>query len=275
MRLIERVLLLLRFVSAFGTRGVAIAWKLYVGRPGKVVSVTLPGGHRVFVRKRTSDVAVFRNAFLERESDLMVYPQGASVMNRYKEILAHGRKPIVIDCGAHTGLSTIFFVLLFPKATVVALEPSADNFELLRRNVGGHKTVIPLRAGIWDKKTCLRIDNQTAEPFAYRTAECSQTDLGAIPALSIPDLLDRFPDGDPVLIKIDVEGAERALFRSNTGWLERTPLLIVELHDWLLPWGRTSADFLGCVAGMRCDFVIRGENVFVFNWAARGEDSRD
>jgi FkbM family methyltransferase len=178
----------------------------------------------------------------------------------------------VIDCGAHTGLSTIFFVSLFPKAIVVALEPSADNFELLRRNVGGYESVIPLHAGIWDKNTYLRIDNRTAEPFAYQTAECGQTDPGAIPALSIPDLLERFPDGDPVLIKIDVEGAERALFRSNTRWLERTPLLIVELHDWLLPRRRTSADFLSCVAGMRCDFVIRGENVFVFNWGAWGEE---
>ena len=63
LRLVDRGMLLLRFISVFGVRGIPMAWKLYVGRPGKLVCVALPGGHRVLVRKRTSDVAVFRNAF--------------------------------------------------------------------------------------------------------------------------------------------------------------------------------------------------------------------
>ena len=272
MRFIERMLLLLKFISAFGARGIPIAWKLYVGRPGRIVSVSLPGGHRMFVRKRTSEVAVFRQAFLERESDFMVFPQGTLVMKKYKETLAHGRKPLVIVCGANTGLSAIFFVLLFPQAVVVALEPSEDNLEMLRRNVGLYESIIPIHAGVWDKKTYLRIANPAAEPFAYQTVECDPADRDALATLTIDDLLERFPDGEPLLIKIDVEGSERALFRTNTSWMKRMPLLIIELHDWLLPQRKTSAAFLSLLASMQCDFVVRGENVFVFNWAAWAEE---
>jgi FkbM family methyltransferase len=226
----------------------------------------------MFVRKRTGEVAVFRQAFLERESDFMVFPQGTLVMKKYREILACGRKPLVIVCGANTGLSAIFFVLLFPQAVVVALEPSDDNFEMLRRNVGLYESIVPIHAGIWDRKTYLKIVNATAEPFAYQTVECGPAEPDALAALTIADLLERFPDGQPLLIKIDVEGSEQALFRSNTGWVEQTPVLIIELHDWLLPQKRTSAPFLSLVAKMRLDFLVRGENIFVLNWAALAEE---
>lgn len=112
---IRGCLLFHRFVSAFGLHGALIFWKLYVGRAGKVVSVPLPGGHRVWIRKRTSDPVVYRQIFLDREADPMLFPQGASVNDKYKETLSLGRKPLVIDCGANNGLSSIFLASLFPK----------------------------------------------------------------------------------------------------------------------------------------------------------------
>lgn len=234
----------------------------------------LPGGHQLFVRIRTGDVAVFHQVFVERESDFMVFPQGALVMKRYKEILARGRKPLVIICGANTGLTAIFFTLLFPQAAVVALEPSDDNFEMLQRNVGPYESIIPLHAGVCDKKTFLKIVNPTAEPYAFQTVECDPSDDDALATLTIADVLEKFPQGEPLLIKVDVEGAEQALFRSNTGWVEKMPLVIIELHDWLMPQQKTSATFLSLVAKLRCDFVTRGENIFVFNWAVLGQQGQ-
>ena len=271
-RLIDRGLLLLKFISTLGWEGIPVAWKLYVGRRGKVVSVSF-GGHRVFVRKRTSDVAVFRNAFIERECDLTVFPQAASILERYQGILAGGRKPLVIDCGAHTGFSTVFLASLFPHALVLALEPAQENFDLLCQNVEACESIVPLQAGVWDKSTSLKIVDPSAESFAYQTVECGPTEPGAIAALAISDLLEKYSNADPLLIKIDVEGAEEVIFRGNPAWLERIPLLIVELHDWLLPQRRTSANFLACVARMQCEVALRGENLFVFKRAARVEES--
>jgi FkbM family methyltransferase len=229
----------------------------------------------MFLRKRTGDVAVFHQVFVERESDFMIFPQGSSVMKKYENILARSRTPLVIICGANTGLTAIFFVLLFPQSAVVAIEPSDDNFEMLRRNVELYKSIIPIHAGIWDQKTHLKIVNPAAEAHSYQTVECSPADPGALAALTIADLLESFPDYEPLLVKIDVEGAEQALFRSNTGWVGRIPLLVIELHDWLKPQQKTSAPFLSLVAGMRCDFVTRGENIFIFNGAALGEEGHE
>jgi hypothetical protein len=47
-----------------------------------------------------------------------------------------------------------------------------------------------------------------------------------------------------------------------TSWIDRFPLLVIELHDWLLPGQSTSRNFLREIALRDRDFVYRGENIF-------------
>jgi len=260
-----------RFVSAFGARGALTFWNLYVGRKGKVVRVSLPMGIRVWVRKRSSDGMVYRQLFLDREADLTLFPQGASVVRKYLEILASARLPLIIDCGANNGMSSIFLASLFPRAIVAAVEPSEDNFKLLAQNVAPLELIKPIRAAVWDTRAHLKILNPQSSPCALRTQEGDEGDPQAIQAITVPDLLERFPDCEPLLIKVDVEGAEHNIFRSNTSWVDKVSLLIVELHDWMFPHVGTSANFLERVSRLGCDFVVRGESVFIFNWAALGD----
>ncbi|MFL6694040.1 MAG: FkbM family methyltransferase, partial [Ramlibacter sp.] len=62
--------------------------------------------------------------------------------------------------------------------------------------------------------------------------------------------------------KIDIEGFEANLFSANCEWIDLFPLLIIELHDWLLPRQGNSRAFLREIAQRDRDFVFRGENVF-------------
>ena len=48
----------------------------------------------------------------------------------------------------------------------------------------------------------------------------------------------------PFIVKIDIEGAEADVFASDTDWFNETPVVIVELHDWLMPKQGTAAEFL-------------------------------
>jgi hypothetical protein len=43
------------------------------------------------------------------------------------------------------------------------------------------------------------------------------------------------------------------------------PLLIIELHDWMLPFAGSSRGFLRAIASLDFDVVHRGENIFCFN----------
>jgi hypothetical protein len=66
----------------------------------------------------------------------------------------------------------------------------------------------------------------------------------------------------PFIVKVDIEGGECEFFSQNTSWIHRFPLLIVELHDWMLPGSANSATFLKAVGDSGRDFVLAGENVF-------------
>jgi hypothetical protein len=65
-------------------------------------------------------------------------------------------------------------------------------------------------------------------------------------------------------MKIDVEGSEDALFRSNTDWLSNTRLVIIELHDEKLPGQNISRNFFRRIAREDFEFAMNGENAFFF-----------
>jgi len=46
--------------------------------------------------------------------------------------------PRIVDCGAHIGLSVLYFKRRWPRAQITAFEPSPDTFALLERNVGSN-----------------------------------------------------------------------------------------------------------------------------------------
>ena len=60
-----------------------------------------------------------------------------------------------------------------------------------------------------------------------------------------------------------ISKAPRAIFSPATpnGWRARRSL-IVELHDWLIPKGKTSQPFLQCIAKLDRDFIYRGEDIY-------------
>jgi len=69
----------------------------------------------------------------------------------------------------------------------------------------------------------------------------------------------------PLIFKIDIEGGEDNLFSADTSWMGRFPLIIIELHDWMLPFSGNSRNFIRAVAQGEFDMVYKGENIFLFN----------
>ena len=103
--------------------------------------------------------------------------------------------------------------------------------------------------------------------WGFRTSNCSDnSEINAVEkvrSISMETLINSVRDNiSPFIAKIDIEGGEDDLFSQNIGWVDNFPLLIVELHDWLLPGQAKSTNFLHCVATLKRDFVYIGENVF-------------
>jgi FkbM family methyltransferase len=199
----------------------------------------------LFMRRGTSDRRTFDKVFIARgyRCDL------------------DGPVNAILDGGANVGYASVWFANAWPEATVVAVEPDADNFALLERNTAAYPRVQRVRAGLWPRAASLRIENPDDQPWAFRVTECPPGP-GAIPAVTIPDLLrerglERFD-----IVKLDIEGSEREVFADPRchAWLGHTRLLVLELHDRYRPGCSTAVE--GALARYSFERSSQGEDVF-------------
>jgi FkbM family methyltransferase len=209
------------------------------------------------LRPDSTDVEIFSQIFLYAHYRTYDMARCAEIAAYYDSCA----EPLVLDLGANIGLSALYFAKNWPKATIVGVEPDQGNYALFCQNTAGHEHIVPMRGAIASKHSYARIINPHESEWGYRT-EINDRNSGGLVALSVAELLERHSDCQPFICKIDIEGAEQELFSANTQWLERFPIVIIELHDWLFPRSGNSANFLRAIAGTNRDFILSGENIF-------------
>ena len=70
--------------------------------------------------------------------------------------------------------------------------------------------------------------NVANDSFTISTAS---THEGSIEIISINKILSDYQNCFPFIVKIDIEGSEDDLFSSNTDWVAKFPIIVVEPHD--------------------------------------------
>ena len=63
----------------------------------------------------------------------------------------------ILDAGSNVGMSSLLFALFYPKAIVIAVEPQADNFDILQLNARRFGNIYAERKGLWSKDTFLDV----------------------------------------------------------------------------------------------------------------------
>jgi FkbM family methyltransferase len=228
----------------------------------------VPGGHTLLHRGTGADWGVLRQIFQQNEYALeRLAPWGK--LPRPDEAGETGVRSLIVDCGANIGASTVYFASRYPTATVIAIEPEVDNFNLLVRNTAAFERVIPLPRAIATEAGELPVVDPGLGEWAFRVGGEDGQAIGSVEALTIEDVLDLAPDATPFLLKIDIEGGEDELFTAHPDSLDRFPVVAVELHDWMFPGQDTSRSFLEWHRSYDRDIFTLGENVFSISPRAR------
>lgn len=223
------------------------------------------GTGKLLLRPGTTDAANLREVFFEGSYDLNKFKHSARAHAFYRRLLAAGKRPFILDCGAYIGLSTRYLAEVFPQADIVAVEPSLPNYRLLEKNVAGRSRIRALHAAVGRAGTTVKIDNPAHPKFVgFTVSACPPSDPEALQSLSVSDLLPNDGERVPFIVKLDVQGAERDVFASHD-WLARVPIVLIELHDWRYPWQGRSANFLSAVAQHPVEVLLNGQNLAVFN----------
>jgi FkbM family methyltransferase len=207
-----------------------------------------------------SDRQAVEQCFTEAQYDMPSGAHGVLMERIYSEIVASGKKPLIIDCGANIGASVLWFNARYPEAHIVAIEPAPDNFALLRKNCKG-LDVDFREAGVDANDGHASLSSRRGTGMGYQTN--TENDGIAIKLISLRTVIESKPTTEytPFLLKIDIEGAEKSLFSGDTATVNQFPLIILEPHDWMLPGQRSSVEFFRFHASAGREFSMKHENV--------------
>jgi FkbM family methyltransferase len=210
------------------------------------ISVRLPRlAHPLWVRPGSADAATFDEVFVAHEYDL---PLGDFAPRH------------ILDLGANVGYASVLFATRWPDASILAVEPEARNVVLLKRNTGAYPRINALHAAVWSRPVRVSVANPEDDANAFQMVE--STDDGAgIAAFTIPQFIERLECAQLDLLKMDVEGAEAEILRGAGEWLDRVNVMVIELHDRMVPG--CSEALYAALQGRRFRQEIAGQNLVI------------
>lgn len=140
--------------------------------------------------------------------------------------------PRILDCGANIGLASLYFKRLYPAARITAYEADPAIHEILADNLSRNRAedVETIQAAVWKENGSIRFACEGADSGAVAEVTTNtQAQQREVPAIRLRDLL----EAEPVdLLKLDIEGAERAVLADCAGALGNVRAILMELHDF-------------------------------------------
>ena len=144
--------------------------------------------------------------------------------------------PLVFDCGANIGLSTLFFKWLYPRCEIHAFEPDPETFGVLTDNVNRNRLTnvhlhnVALTATAGELEFFVPIGS-SGSPLMSTLSARSGPGSRRIVVEGVP--LSSYINGREIdLVKMDVEGAEEGVLReaAAAGALRNVREIAVEYH---------------------------------------------
>jgi FkbM family methyltransferase len=174
----------------------------------------------LIIRPGTSDINVFISIFILGDLRLKI--------NFMPEL--------IIDAGAYTGISALYYSSIFPDAKIVAIEPELSNFEVLEKNTKKIKNIDRIHAGLWNWDANLKINARETGKWGFTVKEVVANEAFDVKGVTVETVLEKTGQEEIDILKIDIEGSEKEVFEKNTqGWINRVKVLVVELHDRYKP----------------------------------------
>ena len=140
---------------------------------------------------------------------------------------SNNEKPVIIDCGANIGLSSLYFKSIYPNTILHAFEPDATLFDLLEKNaqVNGFTDTYLHQAAVWIENTNLSFSNKGSEASHI---DLSNQSTHQVKAIRLADFLGQFDHID--FLKMDIEGAEFQVVADCLDGLKKVDHFFLEYH---------------------------------------------
>lgn len=144
---------------------------------------------------------------------------------------------VIIDCGAHVGLFSIFIARRNPACRVISFEPS-ENYDYLQRNVAavGVKNIEIHRLAVGKEHGWVHMVHSTGRSIDNRAETVAKADSTAVKLIPLTEVLAMAKKERIDFFKMDIEGSEIDVMNAATReTLLRIERFGIEYHDNLVP----------------------------------------
>jgi len=179
---------------------------------------------KVVLRKRTSDLAVFKEIFIGNEYQKLVekiFEKNIKIKN-------------IIDVGSNIGLTILYFTRCFPDSIVIGIEPDQTNFSQIEKNVELNqlKNIKLEKAGLWSHQSNLNLSKNFRHGDNWSFSVEENVDQGNIKGITMESLFLKHKFLIIDLLKIDIEGSEQYIFESpeTCAFLKKIKVICIEVH---------------------------------------------
>lgn len=169
----------------------------------------------------------------------IIIPDGASFQFMHKEIFVEeiykfktlNPEPYIIDGGANIGLATIYLKLLYPSSKLIAFEPDANIFDILKTNVESFNfnNVELVKKGLWSENTELLFISEGADAGLVADIDTTAIPTETIEVTSLVPYLKFKVD----FLKLDIEGSETIVLKDIKDCLNNVDRIFIEYHSFV------------------------------------------
>jgi FkbM family methyltransferase len=218
-------------------------------------------GKRYYLRRYGSDMKVFDQIIINEEYKYLL-----------KLVTKCGLENLpltIVDCGSNIGLFGAWLLNNAEVKKIISIEADPENYafqkEIIEKNKYSNKIQLLNRA-IWpDSESSLKIssDFRDGQQWAKRVVPSAETLDDTVKSISLNQVFENYLDEEIHILKIDIEGAEKAVFENEAGFdqmLRNTRIIAIEIHE--------EVKFTSMILSIlqRFDFLIEsiGETTFAY-----------
>ena len=154
------------------------------------------------------------------------------------DIKSLNKPSVILDLGANIGLSSIYFSLKYPQATIYSFEPNPLVFERLKRNTFSFSKIKLFEYAVSDSDgTATLYINPSKSVSGSFVSRPSNRGVFLVHTRTLVSIRNELNLQQIDILKFDVEGAEEKIF-SDPRALECVNTVVGEVHPNLMNIGR-------------------------------------
>lgn len=211
-----------------------------------------------------SDILTVYEVFSEESYNLQKFKIYEEISSELKSNYDLKKKSLIIDCGSNIGSSSTYFSKLYNNSSIVSIEPNNESFLFSKKNLFVNN-LFHFNNAVSNIEQTIGFFSDTNDNRASKIKHDSKE---KIKCLSVNQILENFVSNEfyYFIIKIDIEGYENKLFENNFDWIDKFKVIIIEIHDWMMPSQSNSHNFCCALTDTikkykKRDLLISGENL--------------